>query len=147
MPRAIWRTAGPNGFLAGSFKLGMHGDQHGSVAQMVHDGDTINVATALNFAVRFLAIDTPEVSYRAPGSETFVGITNPAIVALLTDPFAAQYAPIAGLSEALRTYVQGRASPNAAQNHATLAEGAHRQLEALIVADMAELQQDKNAFT
>jgi len=47
----------------GHFKLGLWGAQRGTPAQMVHDGDTVGLNTALNFSSRFLGIDAPEISF------------------------------------------------------------------------------------
>ena len=65
MAMAIDQTQG--GLTYGTFGTGLHGTAPGNVAQQVHDGDTVNVRAIGNFAIRFLGIDTPEVSFTLPG--------------------------------------------------------------------------------
>ena len=76
MAMAIDQTQ--QGLTYGLFGLGVHGNGIGSVPQKVHDGDTVHVRAIGNLAVRFLGIDTPEVSFTLPGSNQFVSIRNTA---------------------------------------------------------------------
>lgn len=142
MPKALEKV-GENekaSFLAGRFVQGRHKGKFASIAQAVHDGDTISTSTALNFSVRFLGIDTPEISYHRPGEERpFVKPTDPKIVSALADPFGQDLAPIGGLSKALKAFLRAKASPQAGANHYDFAKQAHNQLEALISADATEL--------
>ena len=135
MAMAIDQTQG--GMTYGTFGLGLHGIAPGSVAQQVHDGDTVNVRAIGNFSIRFLGIDTPEVSFTLPGSSQFRSTNDPAWEVFLTDPFAAGLPPL-NLDAALRANLQARLGPGAATNHAQQAGVAHRALEQEIQNDMIE---------
>src|SRR5262245_9054338 len=135
MAMAIDQTQG--GLTYGTFGLGLHGTAPGSVAQQVHDGDTVNVRAIGNFAIRFLGIDTPEVSFTLPGSNQFRPTNDPAWEAFLTDPFAPELPPL-NLDASLQANLQARLGPGAAMNHAQHAEVAHRALEQEIQNDMSE---------
>jgi hypothetical protein len=127
--------------------LGRHGDGRGSATQQVHDGDTIIVEAAGNISVRFLGVDTPEVSFTLPGSTTFRGIGGADWQEFLDDPFAG--APESfpeALGEPLEQHLRASASAGSATNHAFHAERAHRHLERLVDHDMLVLGQDKTTF-
>lgn len=132
MAMAIDQTKG--GLTFGRFGFGLHGEVPGSVAQQVHDGDTVNVRAIGNLSVRFLGIDTPEVSFTLPGRDQFVSIANPAWEQFLADPFAAL--PGLVLDAGLRANLQQRLGAGAATNHASHAQAAHRELERQIQDDM-----------
>jgi endonuclease YncB( thermonuclease family) len=133
MAMAIDQTRG--GLTFGRFGLGVRGNGIGSVAQQVHDGDTVNVRAIGNFAIRFLGIDTPEVSFTLPGSDRFRSIEDPAWEEFLTDPFAANLTPL-NIDPGLRANLEQRLGPGAANNHAAHAEAAHRALERLVQGDI-----------
>ncbi|MBK9012943.1 MAG: hypothetical protein IPM82_02055 [Saprospiraceae bacterium] len=57
-----------------------------SVAQITHDGDTVSVSTDANLGIRFLGIDTPEISFDYPGARGFLGLNNPAWDEFFTGP-------------------------------------------------------------
>jgi hypothetical protein len=133
MAMAIDQTRG--GLTFGRFGLGVRGNGIGSVAQQVHDGDTVNVRAIGNFAIRFLGIDTPEVSFTLPGSDRFRSIEDPAWEEFLTDPFAANLTPL-NIDPGLRANLEQRLGPGAANNHAVHAEAAHRALERLVQGDI-----------
>jgi len=133
MAMAIDQTQ--DGLTYGLFGLGIHGSGTGSVPQKVHDGDTVHVRAIGNLAVRFLGIDTPEVSFTLPGSSQFRSISDPAWEAFLTAPFAAGLPPL-NLDPALEASLQARLGPGAATNHADYADAAHRALEKEIQDDM-----------
>jgi endonuclease YncB( thermonuclease family) len=139
---AIDQTKG--GLTFGRFGLGLHGTVPGTVAQQVHDGDTVNVRALGNFAVRFLGIDTPEVSFTLPGTEQFVAISNAAWDGFLTDPFAPNLQPLA-LDGGLKANLLPRLGPGAAANHVAHAQAAHRELERQILADMQARGLSKDA--
>ncbi|MTI42806.1 hypothetical protein JM93_01674 [Roseibium hamelinense] len=146
MAKTIWRTSGGNGFLAGSFQLGFYGETRGSVKQLVHDGDTINVASNTNFPVRFLGIDTPEISFMDPVSGDFKKSDDPIFQELLATPFAEKFGGRLGFSNALCDYIDTKASPNGAVNHHELAEAAEDKLEDLIQSDLTAQGDDRDAF-
>jgi hypothetical protein len=93
MAKAIEQTE--DGLTVGHGGFGEHGQAVGSAAQAVHDGDTIVTRAIGNISVRFLGVDTPEVSFTLPGSTAFTGIGSPEWAAFLTDPFAAKYGALA----------------------------------------------------
>ena len=124
-----------SGLTIGHFGLGMRGDHHGTPPEVTHDGDTISVSALGNFPVRFLAIDTPEVSFALPSDpEKFISTNKPEWEAFLSDPFAAQYGPLR-ISPELKANLKGRLGPGAASNHFQYAKKAERALEAEITAD------------
>jgi endonuclease YncB( thermonuclease family) len=133
MAMAIDQTRG--GLTYGTFGLGIHGTLPGSVAQQVHDGDTVNVRAIGNLSVRFLGIDTPEVSFTLPGGTQFRSINDPAWEEFLSDPFAAGLPPL-NLDPALRADLEARLGAGAAINHSRHAGVAHRALEQEIQNDM-----------
>jgi endonuclease YncB( thermonuclease family) len=134
MATAIDQTQG--GLTFGRFGLGIHGAGPGSVRQQVHDGDTVGVRAIGNFSVRFLGIDTPEVSFTLPDSTQFLSTGNPAWEDFLADPFAAGLPPLQ-LDAGLMANLLPRLGPGAATNHAEHAQHAHRALE-------AEIEQDRS---
>jgi hypothetical protein len=132
MAKAIEQTK--DGLTIGHGGFGEHGKAVGSAAQSVHDGDTIVTRAIGNISVRFLGVDTPEVSFTLPGSKAFTGIGSPEWAAFLTDPFATRYGPLAldaGLVADLRT----RLGPEAGAAHAAAAKKARDALLALVQAD------------
>jgi endonuclease YncB( thermonuclease family) len=133
MAMAIDQTQ--EGLTYGIFGLGAHGDGIGSILQKVHDGDTVHLRAIGNLAIRFLGIDTPEVSFTLPGSNQFLSIKNPAWEAFLTDPFAATL-PSLHLDPALQASLEGRLGGGAATNHANHADAAHRALEQEVQNDV-----------
>jgi endonuclease YncB( thermonuclease family) len=135
MAMAIDQTQG--GLTYGLFGLGIYGGEPGSVAQEVHDGDTVHVRTIGNLAMRFLGIDTPEVSFTLPNSSQFRSIRDPAWEAFLADPFAPELSPL-NLDGGLRANLATRLGAGTATNHADHAAAAHRALE-------KEIQDDMNA--
>jgi endonuclease YncB( thermonuclease family) len=136
MAMAIDQTE--NGLTYGRFGLGIHGTGPGSVPQQVHDGDTVNVRAIGNLSIRFLGIDTPEVSFALPDRpNVFLSIRNAAWEQFLADPFANTLPPL-NLDPGLRADLQPRLGPGTATNHADHAKAAHEELERQIQADMNE---------
>jgi len=118
----------------GHFGLGTHGASIASVKQAVHDGDTLSTRALGNFGVRFLGIDTPEISFQLPGSTQFAATGNPAWQQFLSDPFAPQYAPLY-LDAGLVAYLTTRLGAGCAENHGAHAQAAQRALEAEVESD------------
>lgn len=138
MARAIEQLA--SGLTIGHAALGRRGEARGSVAQQVHDGDTVTVEAMGNFGVRLLGVDAPEVSFTPPGRRGFVELSDPVWERFLTDPFADGLPPLSGpIDPELKADLARRCGPGTGTNHARLAEGAHRALEGLVSADLAEL--------
>jgi endonuclease YncB( thermonuclease family) len=154
MAKAVFKTQ--RGFTVGTAALGQHGAGPGSVGQQVHDGDTVIVDPSGNLSVRFLGVDTPEVSFtlpkeavaaadNRPDESLFVKISDPRWETFLKNPFAARY-PKLVLKQGLREYIKRRSGPGAAANHADLARAATVALRAEVNRDMTDLNQDKNTF-
>ena len=118
----------------------MHGKRLATVREAVHDGDTVNIAVNGNFGIRFLGIDTPEVSFQLPNTRRFVPIRR--FAAYLTDPFSSDYADsvelAVSLGDNLVDNLRSRLGPDCAKNHEYHAQRAHRHLEELIQQDVDE---------
>jgi hypothetical protein len=145
MANAVEKTR--SGLTVARALLGKRGHGRGSVAQQVHDGDTITVEALGNLGVRMLGIDTPEVSFTLPESDQFTSIGNAAWQTFLDDPLAgASGALLQALGGPLVTHLRAATGQGSALNHAFHAQRAHRELEGLVSADMAELGQGKDSF-
>ena len=57
--------------VTGHFGLGANAQGIDTPHKAVHDGDTFAVRALGNFGLRFLGIDTPEISFRLPGKTAF----------------------------------------------------------------------------
>lgn len=137
-----------NGLTVGTARLGQRTGSTGSVAQMVHDGDTVSIQPDGNLSVRFLGVDAPEVSFTLPAKpDRFVAIDDPAWEEFLADPFAGGLPAFdPPLGEPLTSHLTKATGTGCGANHARHAEAAHRELEALMTADIAELGQDTQTF-
>lgn len=137
-----------NGLTVGYARLGVRAGRRGSVPEQVHDGDTVSVQADGNMSVRFLGVDAPEVSFTLPAkADRFIGIDDPAWEEFLTDPFAEHLPPFdPPLGEPLTAHLAARVGAGCATNHAAHAEAAHRELERLMLADIAELGLSKESF-
>jgi endonuclease YncB( thermonuclease family) len=134
MAMAIDQTK--NGMTYGRFGLGIRGAGPGSVRLQVHDGDTVNVRAIGNLSIRFLGIDTPEVSFALPDRpNVFLSIRDAAWEQFLTDPFANKWPPL-NLDEGLRANLRPRLGQGTAKNHADHAKEAQDELERQIQGDM-----------
>jgi endonuclease YncB( thermonuclease family) len=142
MARAIEQLR--SGTTVGYAALGLHGDEQGTVGQQVHDGDTVVVrATGKepdeavgNLSVRFLGVDTPEVSFMLPGRD-FVSIGNQAWEDYLKNPLADPFEE--PLSPGLLEHLNAKVGPGAAMNHNGHAQAARATLRAEIEADVVAL--------
>lgn len=113
----------------------------------VKDGDTIGVGFDGSQSIRFLGIDTPEKSYKAPfrldtrGQPVFVEIGSHAAEwdAYLIDAITPGGNHTVVLKESLRQRLAQRIAPGVAANHATLAAAASKALFAHVSEDIAEL--------
>ncbi|WP_224825217.1 hypothetical protein [Cognatishimia sp. MH4019] len=157
MARTIFKIGGATGFLAARFQKGFFGTRelttsegetvrlpkHGSVRQIVSDGDTVNVSSDANFPIRFLGIDTPESSLISPQTGQFIATDSEIFQRLLADPFGSDFDAIEGLDPRLQAYLEDKAGPEAAETHKTYAEAAEDALEALILNDQSALQSEK----
>ncbi len=142
MPKAIETL---KNLKAGHFGLGVHGGGPASVKQAVHDGDTIIVRALGNLSVRFLGIDTPEISFMPPGKQSFVGIGHADWEAFLSNPFDPRW-QLPDFPQPLRDYLEARVGPGCAANHHRHAMIAQRGLEAEVEADQNRLGHDNESF-
>jgi endonuclease YncB( thermonuclease family) len=141
--KAIEQTK--RGLTIGHVGFGEHGAGIGSTAQSVHDGDTVTVRAIGNASVRFLGIDTPEVSFQLPGSQAFTGIGSPDWAAFLTNPFDAKYGALA-LDEVLVTDLKKRLGPEAAAIHNIAAQQARASLIGFIETDRGATSKEDFRF-
>ncbi|MEM9278166.1 MAG: thermonuclease family protein [Pseudomonadota bacterium] len=139
MAKTIFRTNQGNGFLAGTFQPGYHGDGFGSIKQITVDGDTVNVSSKNNFPIRFLAIDTPESKLASPETGNFIATDSDIFQRMLADPFSNEFDPIDGMDAALKTYIEDRKSPDAATVHNAYAKDAEDALETFLLSDQNDL--------
>jgi endonuclease YncB( thermonuclease family) len=146
MAKAIFEL-GNTGRTVGQAFLGRHGQGRASAKQAVHDGDTVTTEADGNISVRFLGIDTPEVSFTLPGSAAFLGIGGAQWAAFLNDPFAGASATfLTELGPSLEQHLRAATGPGCAANHAAHAAAAHRALEDMVEGDMQALGQTKEDF-
>jgi endonuclease YncB( thermonuclease family) len=143
MAKAIFN---PNGFARGISVLPKHGDRTATVREAVHDGDTITVEADGGFSIRFLGVDTAEVSFKFPKipgdprSDTFRTITE--FQEYLSDPFNAAYPDSQKyanqLGNKLVNYLKPKLNSQTALNHHKYAIAAQRELESIIEFDVNE---------
>lgn len=125
-----------------------------SVKSAVHDGDTIKVQLLGNFNIRFLGIDTPEMTLQYPiiGSaddEKWLKVDR--FDTYLTDPFAPAYpnsTPFKNsLGPGLVAHLQNYLGPNCAADHRLMAEDAEDALENMIINEYVERAQAGKHFS
>ena len=105
-----------SGVRVGYVGLAYRREVAGSVRQEVHDGDTIKAKPIGNLSIRFLGVDTPEISFQFPGRKQFIGLSNPLWTDFLSDPFASEWhQPI--MEEGLVEYLKQKTGKDTARNH------------------------------
>ncbi len=135
-----------SGFKIGSSRLGQYGAHTGSIRQLVHDGDTINVRLPGNIGLRFLGIDSPEVSFPLPGSPSFVALKNARWASFFASGKWRKQLPFPQhLLDHLSDRIQDRAE--VAHNHAHHAEQAERSLEAAMLADFERSRRSAEEYS
>ena len=135
------------GFTVGHVGLGMHGKGIGSVRQVVHDGDTINVRAIGNIGVRFLGVDAAEISFTLPGSSSFTSLGNPRWETFLSKPLSTTFGKFnTSLSQGLRNHLKALVGPGCAANHYLHALAAQAALEAEILNDITALGVSDDSF-
>ncbi|MBK9336342.1 MAG: hypothetical protein IPM98_07040 [Lewinellaceae bacterium] len=122
------------GFKIGNGIFGNHGSKMGSIKQIVHDGDTVNTRLTDNIGVRFLGIDSAEVSIPLPGAG-FVYLKNPDWEAFFT---SGKWRTGLKVNPDLLQNLQERIGDgnDVAPNHARHADHAQKSLEAIMQEDM-----------
>ncbi|MEQ1746059.1 MAG: hypothetical protein ABMA02_11575 [Saprospiraceae bacterium] len=122
------------GFKIGTSVFGNHGAKPGSVKQIVHDGDTVDARLNENIGVRFLGIDSAEVSFPLPAS-SFVNLSNDRWDVFFTSGKWRNGLTLeAGLLQNLEVRIGN--GTDVAPNHARHAERAQRALEETIHNDL-----------
>jgi len=135
------------GFTVGHVGLGMHGEGIGSVRQVVHDGDTINVRAIGNIGVRFLGVDAAEISFNLPGSSSFTSLGDPRWEAFLSNPLSTTFGKFnPTLASGLRKHLKEQVGPGCAANHYFHAQAAQAALEYEILDDITALGASKESF-
>lgn len=109
----------------------------GSVKEVTHDGDTVKISAHGNFSVRFLGIDTPEISFEIKDDGLFHH-TNSQIWIDYLENIQTQWNTIReDLSEDLYNHLSERfLQGNLAINHNIHAKRAEDKLEEFIQADI-----------
>lgn len=147
MPSAI-RTDSKNNRTTGLAVPGLFNNQPASVAQQVHDGDTLHVIPKGNIGVRLLGIDTPEVSFMFPGpAGQFVSLNDARwneFLSTALDPRWGQFS--VPLSADLTSWLQPRLQGEPGTVHRAHADRATDALRAMISADMHIMGQDLSSF-
>lgn len=146
MPNAV-RTLDDRHLTIGIMALALEGRRQGSVAEQVHDGDTVLARPVGHLSLRFLGIDTPEISFRLPGESRPSSLKSAKWDEFLRDPFADKWPPFEPpLSDGLPRHFRQKAREGAAANHRQHAEAAERALEREIRHDIQVLGQDEATF-
>ena len=144
MAKAITSNSETN-MTMGFAHLGEYQNKPGSPESQVHDGDTLNVKAAGNFGIRFLGIDTPEVSFSLPGA-SFLGLNKPKWQEFLADPLNDKFGVMKKIPEGLFHWLKTRTGPDAAAIHYEHAQFAKETLIEEIKRDQKVMQQDDASF-
>ena len=134
-----------SGLRVGYVGLGYRGDVAGSVRQEVHDGDTIKAKPMGNLSIRFLGVDTPEISFQFPGTKNFIGLSNPVWTDFLTDPFASKWQQ-PKMDQGLMNHLKQKMDQATAENHYRYAVSAEKDLESEVSKDIEKLGQTSDRF-
>ncbi|MCI0516046.1 hypothetical protein L0128_22775 [candidate division KSB1 bacterium] len=129
-------------------QLGFYGDKIGSVKQVTHDGDTLKVYDFGNIAVRFLGIDTPEISFEIKDKCGFTNTDHPKWKDYLEHIESDWPEMEQVLGRDLKNFLMAkiRSSSDTAQNHHDHAEAAEDALEQLIESDIQEYYPNREDF-
>ena len=114
----------------GFARLGQRGGRQGTIAEQVHDGDTITSIADGNIGVRLLGIDTPEVSFQFPtndGKLRFVSLKDDRWGELLASPFdASKYGGFdQPIPPGLKAWWRSKTSKHEAAAHNEHAQGGY----------------------
>lgn len=127
---------------------GFWGDKIGSVKQVTHDGDTLKVYDFGNISVRFLGIDTPEISFEIKDKCGFTNTDHSKWKDFLDNIESNWQNMEQALGSDLKNFLVNKihSSPNAAKNHHDHAEAAEDELENLIQLDIDNHHLSKESF-
>jgi endonuclease YncB( thermonuclease family) len=134
-----------SGLRVGHVGLGYRGDVAGSVRQEVHDGDTVKTKPIGNLSIRFLGVDTPEISFQFPGRKEFIGLSNQLWTDFLADPFNSVWNQPT-MDAGLLNHLKQKIGQDTAKNHYKHALAAERRLEEEVLNDIGKLGQTKDNF-
>lgn len=119
----------------------------------MHDGDTVSIQPAGNLSIRFLGIDTPEVSFQFPGVDdrrAGKSVSIKGFGSYLRDPFLDRYPDSAKfksyLGEGLVDHLNSLLGPDCANNHYRCAMDAQRGLEKLIMDEFEERAEEGKEY-
>ena len=144
MPKAI-RTNNDN-FTSGFASIGSYRGRRGTVDEIVHDGDTLNVQLNGDVGIRLLGIDTPEVSFMFPEGG-FVSIENQKWKDFLADPLSDRWGPMTTkIPEGLHYWIKARIGPDVAQAHYDHARASEAVLEKEVEKDREQMGQSLDDF-
>lgn len=125
-----------SGALIGFLGLALRNGAIQDAKHSVHDGDTIIGRVLANVDVRFLGIDTPEISFQLPGSKAFIAMDDARWATFLTNPLDGWTGPT--IPTELAAHLSNRVGPTTAANHARHAIDARDRLRAMVTADVAD---------
>ena len=126
--------------------IGLHGKKIGSIKQIVHDGDTLNTRLIHNLGVRFLGIDTPEISFQLPGTSSFVNLSDKR----WNDFFkSGKWKENLAVGQDLYHYFSNIIGngKNVANNHSEIAKQAETSLVKIIAVDFKRSKRSIKSFT
>ena len=126
--------------------IGLHGKKIGSIKQVVHDGDTLNTRLIHNLGVRFLGIDTPEISFEFPGTNTFINLKDKRWDAFFK---SGKWRENLAIGQDLYHYFNNIIGngKNVSKNHAELASEAEKSLVKTITSDLKKSKRSTRSFT
>lgn len=134
------------GYKFGESGFGFHGSKIGSVKQIVHDGDTVNTRFIRNVGLRFLGVDTPEISFQLPGSDVFTKLSDKK-----WDEFfrSGRWKENLAVGQDLYHYFSNKIGngKNVAQNHMLFAAEAEKSLAKIISSDLKKSKKSTKSFT
>jgi len=146
MFKNVLRNNDQTNMTYGSVMFGKRSGRIGTAREQVHDGDTIVCHAPDNIGIRFLGIDTAEVSYRFPGTRQFMSLTDARWNEFLADPFGSQWPEFQGEMGDLKQVLQARVQPDAGSNQVWHADRATQYLLQQVEKDMQQMGQDEETF-
>jgi endonuclease YncB( thermonuclease family) len=141
---SLW-VKSPN-LKLGVSAFGLHGKKIGSVRQIVHDGDTLNTRLIYNLGVRFLGIDTPEISFQFPETNTFIKLSDKRWENFFR---SGKWKENLAIGQDLYHYFNNIIGngKNVAANQAALAKSAEKSLEKIITSDVKKSKRSTKSFS
>ncbi len=125
------------GFKYGRTRFATRANRMASPAEATHDGDTISVSSPDNFGVRFLGIDTAEISYLFPGGKGFRSLKNELWTEFFTGPDLEKKLSV--LSKPLYNYLREKIGDgtDVGQNQYRHADNGRKLLQSEVKNDFA----------